>query len=84
MKNITVRHLNFEFEEEIDPMVLPRDPEMSYLMVGFSMILPYLEPYLMQNIRLAQKEICDQNLLQDMHQFCRQEGQHYQQHKRVK
>jgi uncharacterized protein len=74
--------LNFEIAEEIDPMVLPEDPEISYLMVGLSMILPYLEPFLIKSNRLAQKKIIDQDLLHDMNQFCRQEGQHYQQHKR--
>lgn len=78
--DINVRYLKFDIPDEIDPMILPGDPEISYFLVGLSMILPYLEPYLIKNNRLAQQEIDDRELLYEMEQFCRQESQHYQQH----
>ncbi|MEM8638363.1 MAG: metal-dependent hydrolase [Cyanobacteria bacterium P01_G01_bin.54] len=83
MTDINVRYLKFDVPDEIDPMVLPGEPEMSYLLVGLSMILPYLEPYLIKNNRLAQKKVTDPELLHDMKQFCRQECQHHQQHNLV-
>ncbi|MGB0563041.1 MAG: metal-dependent hydrolase [Spirulinaceae cyanobacterium] len=83
MTAITVRHLKFDIPTKIDPMILPDEPEMSYLLVGLSMILPYLEPYLIKNNRLAQQTITNSELRHDMEQFCGQEGQHYQQHRLV-
>ncbi len=84
MSDITVRYIEFDFGEtdEFDPEIIPGDPEMSYFMVGLSMILPYLEPYLVQHSLAGQKVIKDEKLLHDMQQFSRQEASHYKQHKR--
>lgn len=82
MNDITVRYLKFDLEEdkEFNAEIIPDDPEMSYLMVGLSMILPYLEPYLVKHSLAGQKVIKDPELLRDMRQFSRQEAQHYSQH----
>lgn len=82
MANITARHLKFDLQEnkEVDAEVIPGEVEMSYLMVGFSMILPYVEPYVIKHSKEGQKLVDDPGLLHDMRQFCNQEGQHYRQH----
>jgi hypothetical protein len=82
MADITVRYLTFDLEDSkpVDAEVIPGEVEMSYLMVGLSMILPYLEPYLVRESIAAQKLMDDPKLLHDMRQFSRQESQHYHQH----
>jgi uncharacterized protein len=84
MPDILVRHLDFDFEEDkaVDAEFIPGDPEMSYFMVGLSMILPYLEPHLVKHTIAGQKCITDKSLLHDMQQFVRQEAAHYKEHKR--
>jgi uncharacterized protein len=82
MTNITVRYLKFNLEEDKDfnAEVIPGEAEISYLVVGLSMILPYLEPYLIKHSLAGQKIVNDPALLHDMRQFSQQEGQHYRQH----
>ncbi len=82
MSDITVRHLEFdlEYDKEFSAEVIPGEVEMSYMMVGLSMILPYLEPYLVKHSVAAQEGVQDPELLHDMRQFSKQEGQHYRQH----
>ncbi len=82
MTAITVRYLKFDLEEhqELNAEVIPGEVEMSYLMVGLSMILPYIEPYIIKHSIAGQKIITDPGLLHDMRQFSHQEAQHYRQH----
>jgi predicted metal-dependent hydrolase len=84
MPDILVRHLQFDFEEDkdVDAEIIPGDPEMSFFMVGLSVILPYLEPHLVKHMIAGQKRITDKVLLHDMQQFVRQEAAHYKEHKR--
>jgi len=80
MHDITIRHMPFEFPAEIDPMVIPGRPEESYGIVGLSLLLPYLEPYLIRTMKEARKQIDDPDLRADLEAFNAQEGQHYRQH----
>ncbi len=80
---IYVRQMDFEFDEAIDPVVVEGDPEQSYMLVGLSLLLPYLEPYLIRTMKEAKKEIRDPQLLDDLERFSAQEGQHYRQHMRL-
>ena len=41
---IVVRQMDFDFPADIDPVVVAGDPEQSYMMIGLSLLLPYLEP----------------------------------------
>ncbi len=50
---ITVRQMPFEFPDEIDPVFIEGDPELSfegmstgYAMIAGSLLLPHLEPHL--------------------------------------
>jgi len=79
---ITVRRLPFEFPADIDPMVIEGCPEESYLFVGTSVLLPYLEPYLIRTMRAARTQVSDPELLAALDAFTGQEGQHYRQHVR--
>ena len=79
---ITVRLPSFSFPDELDPVVIDGFPEESYTIVGLSLLLPYLEPYLIRSMSHAAKSVTDEALLADMDLFNAQEGQHYRQHAR--
>jgi predicted metal-dependent hydrolase len=79
---ITVRRVKFAFPAEIDPVVVPGRPEESFTIVGLSLLLPYLEPYLIRTMKAALREVSDAGLRADIEAFNGQEGQHYRQHKR--
>lgn len=80
MHDITVRQMDFAFPDRIDPLILPSDPDRSYATIGLSLLLPYLEPYLIRTMKEARKRISDPDLLADLEKFNAQEGAHYRQH----
>lgn len=80
LDSITVRRMPFEFDEEIDPIVVPGDPKQSFGMVAGSLLLPHLEPYLIRSMRAAEGQVDDPVLREDLKRFCAQEGQHYKMH----
>lgn len=79
---ITVRRMDFSFTERLDPVVIEGCPEESYFFVGLSLLLPYIEPYLIRTLREAKKRVTDPALAADIDLFNAQEGQHYRQHTR--
>jgi predicted metal-dependent hydrolase len=79
---ITVRRPALEFPPDLDPMLVEGCPEESYIHVGLSLLLPYLEPYLIRSMRAAKRYVSDPKLLADLEAFSAQEGQHYRQHVR--
>jgi predicted metal-dependent hydrolase len=79
---ITIRRMTFAFPADLDPVVVPGRPEESFALVGLSLLLPYLEPYLIRTMKAALREVKDQALRADIEAFNGQEGQHYRQHKR--
>ncbi len=72
----------FEFPIDLDPATLFGDPERSYIIVGVSMLLPYLEPYLIRTMKEAKKHVTDPQMVSDMERFSAQEGQHFKEHMR--
>jgi len=80
MHDITVRQMDFGFPDRIDPLLIPDDPDRSYLTVALSLLLPYLEPYLIRTMKEAKKRIDDPDLRADLEKFSAQEGAHYRQH----
>lgn len=79
---ITVRRMQFDFPDDVDPLVVAGDPEQSYTVIGLSLLLPYLEPYLIRTMKQAKPRIDDPALVDDLERFSAQEGQHYRQHMR--
>lgn len=73
--------MRFDFPDVIDPLVVPEDIEHSFEIVALSLLLPYLEPYLIRTMKAARKQVTDERLADDLDRFCAQEGQHYRQHK---
>jgi predicted metal-dependent hydrolase len=66
----------------LDPGYIEGAPEESHATTAFSLLLPYLDPYLIRTMKEAKKQITDPDRVQDLERFCAQEGQHYRQHKR--
>jgi predicted metal-dependent hydrolase len=80
---IVVRQMDFHFPANIDPVVVAGDPEQSYMLIGLSLLLPYLEPYLIRTMKVAKKQVQDENLIRDIESFNGQEGQHFKQHMKL-
>jgi uncharacterized protein len=80
---IVVRAFNFDFPDELDPIWAPRNRVRSHLFNGFSLTMPYLEPYLIKSMQEASKRIGDPRLLEDIRGFNGQEARHYQCHRRL-
>lgn len=82
-QDITVRKLHFELPERMDLLnVVAGHPEESVFNVALSLLLPYLEPYLIRSMHQAKESVKDPGLAADIDGFNGQEGQHYRQHKR--
>ena len=79
---IVIRDFSFEFPEDLDPVWIPDNPVRSHLFNGFSLTMPYLEPYLIRSILRARDEVDDPRLIEDMLQFNRQEANHFKCHRR--
>lgn len=82
MHDITVRRIEFDFPDDIDSVFIAGQPEESYGLIAFSLLLPYLEPYLIRTMNAAKKRVTDPELRKDIERFNAQEGQHYRQHRR--
>jgi uncharacterized protein len=83
MADITVRRPKFEFPDELDDVFPGDDPVRETYLVAFSLILPYLEPYLIRTSRAALDRVTDPELADDVGLFNRQEAQHFQNHRRA-
>ena len=81
-EEIIVRKIPFEFPDELDPHWKPDEPELSHLINGASLTMPYLEPFLIDSMREAMKEVSDPQLRIDARAFSAQEGQHFRAHRR--
>ena len=79
---IVVRKIPFEFDEGINPIWHPEQPEWSHMINGGSLTMPYLEPFLIRTMREAMTKIDDPGLLADAKSFNAQEGQHFRNHRR--
>ena len=80
MDTITVRHMQFDFPDEIDPVFIEGDHEQSFRFIAGSLLLPHLEPYLIRSMKAAERHITDPKVLEGLKAFSAQEGQHYRMH----
>lgn len=79
---ITFRRVELGFTPDLDPLIIEGQPEESYINIGLSLLLPYLEPYLIRSMNQAKPHVKDERILADLALFNAQEGQHYRQHAR--
>ena len=82
MSGMKVRHMDFRFSEDMDIVLVPDELEESMSSVAISLLLPYLEPYLIRTMKAAREQIADAALEVALRQFAAQEGQHHRQHRR--
>ena len=80
---IIVRKFAFDFPDDLDPIWCPGNPVRSHMMNGFSLTMPYLEPFIIKSTQDAIEFIEDERLLDDIRQFSGQEARHYQCHRRL-
>ena len=81
--DIVIRDFDFDFPDDLDPVWAPNARVRSHMFNGFSLTMPYLEPYLIKSTMNAAKEIHDEQLLEDIRGFCGQEARHYKCHRRM-
>ncbi len=79
---IVSRDFNFDFPLDLDPVWVPDNPVRSHLFNGFSLSMPYLEPFLIRSALKAREQIEDPCLVDDIQQFNRQEANHFKCHRR--
>ena len=80
MADITVRKMRFHFDVQQDLTVIRNDVKASCDLLGLSLTMPYLEPYLIRTMREATKQVTDPILIEDMKRFSAQESYHYGNH----
>lgn len=79
---LVVRKIAFSLQDKINPVWNPRFHEWSHMVNGASLTMPYLEPFLIRNVREAASLVTDGELKKEMRAFNAQEGQHFQHHQR--
>lgn len=80
MSDITVRKIRFPFD---DVVTFDADEEQLGALLpvlGLSLTMPYLEPYLIRTMNAALREITDPALAEDVRRFAQQEAHHYKNH----
>ena len=80
---IVIRAFNFDFPDDLAPKWSPEHIVRSHMFNGFSLTMPYLEPYLIKTMQEASSHISDPDLLADIRGFNGQEARHYQCHRRL-
>lgn len=79
---ILVRRIAFSYPEDLKAHWNPSRPEWSQMVNAGSLLMPYLEPYLIEAIREAIPRISDENLAAEARGYMGQEAHHYKQHRR--
>lgn len=69
MQDMPIRKMDFEFPSDMDFVFIDNDPVQSYTFIGAWMMLPYLEPYLINIMRAALPKIKDEALREDLKRF---------------
>lgn len=79
---ILVRRVQFTYPDDLDPHWNRARPEWSQVVNAASLLMPYLEPYLIDAIRAASRQITDPDLLEEARNYMGQEAHHFKQHRR--
>ena len=77
-----MRKIPFVFPDDLDPIWNPAHTEWSHMVNGASLVMPYLEPFLIATVRDAMTDIYDEAVLDEARGFIAQEGQHFRTHRR--
>ena len=77
---LPLRRVAFEFPDP-DGLVWTRKPELAIAANSVSLLMPFVEPYVVRSIRAVVDELGDPNLVEEAKGFVRQESQHHGQHR---
>lgn len=76
------RSIAFDFPDDIKADWIPGNPELSAMMNGASLTMPYLEPFLIKSVREATLQLDDSAVMEEGRAFNQQEQFHYKVHRR--
>ena len=79
---LVVRPGRFAFGDDTPAHWIADKPELAQMMNGASLVMPFLEPFLIASIQAARGQITDPALDADAAGFCGQELQHLRAHRR--
>lgn len=79
---ILVRRVTFEYPDDLDAHWNPAEVEWSQVVNASSLLMPYLEPFLIQAVREAIPRITDLDLVEEAKAYVGQEAQHFRQHRK--
>jgi len=79
---IVVRAFAFDFPADLSPRWNPAHVVRSHLFNGFSLTMPYVEPFMIKVMQDVLAQIRDPALAADMRAFNAQEARHYECHRR--
>ncbi|MFN2427689.1 MAG: metal-dependent hydrolase [Candidatus Binatia bacterium] len=79
---ILVRRISFSYPADLRAHWHGDKPEWSQMVNAASLLMPYLEPYLIEAIRDALPRITDPELAEEARGYMGQEAHHYKQHRR--
>lgn len=81
-RDIKVRRIQFEYPDDISAQWHPDKPEWSHVVNAASLLMPYLEPFLIDSVREALPHIEDPELAREARAYMGQEANHFRQHRR--
>ena len=79
---IKVRRVRFEYPDDIRALWNPPKPELSQMVNAASLLMPYLEPYLVNSVRAAIPQLPTDEHKQEAKGYIGQEANHHRQHRR--
>ncbi len=79
---ILVRRISFSYPDDLSAHWHPAKREWSQMVNAASLLMPYLEPYLIEAIRDGLPHITDPVLAEEARGYMGQEAHHYKQHRR--
>lgn len=78
---LRARRVQFRFPDDLDPVWNPRHPEAAAAANSVSLLMPYVEPYIVRSVRGARDRL-DEPTRARAEEFARQELAHHAQHRR--
>ncbi len=75
-----VRRMRFGYPDSLKAWWNPSRREFSHMVNAASLAMPYLEPYLIETMRLAKAKIADPKLAAEIDLYIGQESTHFRQH----
>ncbi len=81
---VPTRRVRFSWPDDFDPRWTPRTPELAAAANAVSMLMPFVEPYVVSSVRAAMDDLAlsEPALAAEAQAYAAQEAQHHGQHRR--